>query len=268
MVGPSEGRDKPLSTLGAVKPIDITIPPPPSSAPDTVVGRAAPGGRAAGRALVGKAVAAMGGAAAVDGVKTYREETTVAATTPQGEFELQSTVLVAPPYCMRQELVTPMGTMTMTIAGTTGTVQGGPQGAAMPLPEAQRTQMLKQVQRSPIFLLQRRGQPGFKAIADGEGTVGGTAVALVRVEVDGDDMTPGNRPEDGPTPQPACSGRRSDRGPGRRAHRVRRLPRRGRADHPARTAIPLIGGTTAQTVTVKSVQVNPTIAADAFGPPR
>ena len=43
---------------------------------------------------------------------------------PQGEIELQSTMLVAPPDRVRQELVTPMGAMTMTIAGASGTVQG------------------------------------------------------------------------------------------------------------------------------------------------
>ena len=68
-----------------------------------------------------------------------------------------------------------MGAMTMMIAGASGTVQGGPQGS-MPLPEAQRTQMLKQIQRSPIFLFQRRAQAGFKAVAAGEGKVGETPV--------------------------------------------------------------------------------------------
>ncbi len=173
VVGPTEGRDKPLSTFGAVKALDISIPEPPSAAPARRPAQPLRRAEEAGRALVSKAVDAMGGAAAIDGVKAYREETTVAATTPQGELELQSTVLVAPPDRVRQELVTPMGTMTMTIAGATGTVQGGPQGS-MPLPETQRTQMLKQVQRSPIFLLQRRSQPGFKAVAAGEGNVGET----------------------------------------------------------------------------------------------
>ena len=230
VVGPTEGRDKPLTTFGAVKALDISIPEPPSAAPVASSSATGPAAEEAGRALVGKAVDAMGGATALDGVKAYREETTVAATTPQGEIELQSTVLVAPPDRVRQELVTPMGAMTMTIAGASGTVQGGPQGS-MPLPETQRTQMLKQVQRSPIFLLQRRGQPGFKAVASGEGTVGETAVTLVSVDVDGDAMTLGIDPKTGQIRSLLARGHRPDRRSGRRAHRVRRLPRRGRADH-------------------------------------
>ena len=214
VVGPTEGRDKPLSDVRGGQ--DARHLDPRAARPRRPRRRRAPprpAAEEAGRALVSKAVDAMGGAAAIDGVKAYREETTVAATTPQGEIELQSTVLVAPPDRVRQELVTPMGAMTMTIAGASGTVQGGPQGS-MPLPETQRTQMLKQVQRSPIFLLQRRGQPGFKAVAAGEGTVGGTAVTLVRVEVDGDAMTLGIDPKTGPAAQPAGAGR-----PGRPAPR-------------------------------------------------
>ena len=215
VVGPTEGRDKPLSSFGTVKTLDISIPEPPSAAP-VAAAPATPGAEDAGRALISKAVDAMGGAAVVDGVKAYREETTVAATTPQGEIELQSTTLVAPPDRVRQELVTPMGAMTMTIAGASGTMQGGPQGS-MPLPEAQRAQMLKQIQRSPIFLLQRRAQAGFKAVAAGEGKVGKTTVSLVRVDIDGDSMTLGIDPATGqlrsllargtgrPVPQPTCS---------------------------------------------------------------
>ena len=262
VVGPTEGRDKPLSTFGTVKTLDISIPEPPS-ATSAPAASAAPGAEDAGRALVGKAVDAMGGAAVIDGVKAYREETTVAATTPQGEIELQSTVLVAPPDRVRQELVTPMGAMTMTIAGASGTVQGGPQGS-MPLPEAQRTQMLKQVQRSPIFLLQRRAQAGFKAVTAGEGKVGETPVTLVRVEVEGDSMTLGIDPKTGqlrsllargtgPTGAPADVLTEFD---DYRAAGAMTLPHARRQ---------IVDGTTAQKVTVKTIQLNPSLPADAFG---
>ncbi|AMY11636.1 Peptidase M16 inactive domain protein [Luteitalea pratensis] len=262
VVGPTEGRDKALSTFGTVKTLDISIPEPPSAAP-AAAPSAAPGAEDTGRALISKAVDAMGGAAVIDGVKAYREETTVSATTPQGDIELQSTVLVAPPDRVRQELVTPMGAMTMTIAGATGTVQGGPQGS-MPLPEAQRTQMLKQIQRSPIFLLQRRAQAGFKAVAAGDGKVGETPVALVRVDVEGDSMTLGIDPATGqlrsllargtgPTGAPADV--LTEYGDYRAAGGIT-------VPHARRSSI---GGTTSQTVTVKSVQVNPPLPADAFG---
>jgi predicted Zn-dependent peptidase len=262
VVGPTEGRDKPLSTFGAVKTLDISIPEPPSSAA-AAPAAAAPGAEEAGKALVGKAVDAMGGAAAIDGVKSYREETTVAATTPQGEIELQSTVLVALPDRVRQELVTPMGAMTMKIAGATGSVEGGPQGS-MPLPEAQRTSMLKQIQRSPIFLLQRRGQPGFKAAVTGEGKVGDTPVSLVRVDVEGDAMTLGIDPKTGQIRSLLARGTGPTGAPAdvlTEYHDYR--PDGGLTVPHARTSS--VGGTVAQKVTVKAVQVNPAVPADAFG---
>ncbi|MGV3515723.1 M16 family metallopeptidase [Luteitalea sp.] len=265
VVGPTEGRDKPLSTFGAVKTLDISIPEPPSAAPATPAGAVTPAAAEAGRALIGQLVATMGGAAAVDAVKAYREETTVAATTPQGDIELQSVMVVAPPDRLRQELVTPMGAMTMLISGASGTVQGGPQGS-MPLPEAQRTQMLKQVQRSPIFLVQRRSQPGFTAVAAGDGKVGETPVTIVRVEVDGDTVTLGIDPKTGqlrsllargtgPTGAPADVLTEYDD--------YRAAPGGLTVPYARRS---MLGGTTAQKVTVTRIEVNPTLAADAFGP--
>lgn len=265
VVGPTEGRDKPLSTFGEVTTLDISIPEPPSEAPPAPAptGAAAAGAEEAGRALVARAVEAMGGAAALDAVTTYREETTVAATTPQGEIELQSTVIAAPPDRIRQELVTPMGAMTLTIAGSSGSVAGGPQGT-IPLPEVQRTQMLKQLQRSPIFLLQRRSQPGFKAVVVGDGKVGATAVSLVRVEWEGDSMTLGIDPATGQLRSLLA------RGPGPTGAPADVLtefsdyrPAGGLTVAHARQSS--VAGTVAQRVTVKSVQVNPTIAADTFG---
>ncbi|BCS34616.1 peptidase M16 [Luteitalea sp. TBR-22] len=263
VVGPTEGRDKPLSTFGAVKTLDISIPEPPSSAAPAPTGAAAAGAEEAGKALVGKAVEAMGGAAAIDGVKAYREETTVTATTPQGEIELQSTVLVVPPDRVRQELVTPMGAMTMKIAGASGSVDGGPQGS-MPLPEAQRTSMLKQIQRSPIFLLQRRGQPGFKAAVAGEGKVGDTAVSLVRVEVEGDAMTLGIDPKTGQIRSLLARGTGPTGAPADVLTEYHDYRADGGLTVPhARTSS--VGGAVAQKVTVKTVQVNPAVPADAFG---
>ena len=268
VVGPTEGRDKPLATFGAVKAIDITIPEPASSpaAPGAAASTpASPAAAQAGRALIDKAVAAMGGATVVDGVTTYREESTTVVTTPQGELELQSTMVVAPPDRVRQEMVTPMGTMTMKIAGAAGLVDGGPRGSQA-LPEAQRTQVLKQVQRSPLFLLQRRAQAGFTAMAAGEGTVGGTPVTLVKVEVGGDTMTVGIDPATGQIRSLLA------RGSGPTGAPADVLTEYGDYQAEAGLWVPRsrtssIGGTPAQKVTVKKVDVNPTVAADTFTVP-
>ena len=59
VVGPEKGRDKPLSTLGTVKQLDITIPEPPEEKPATGGGAAGKGGAAG--AAAGAAAAAGGG---------------------------------------------------------------------------------------------------------------------------------------------------------------------------------------------------------------
>lgn len=253
VVGPTEGRDKPLSTFGPVTTLDITIPEPPSAAPAAPAGPAAAGAAEAGAALVAKAVEAMGGAAAVDAVKGYREETTLTATTPQGEIDLQSTLEVTLPDRVRQVLVTPMGAMTMTIAGEKGTVEGGPQGE-MPLPEAQRVQLLKQIQRSPMFLLQRRGEAGFTAVAAGEGRVGETAVTLLRIDVGGESVTAGIDPATGQIRSLLARGIGPTGAPADVLTEYGDYKAVGGLSLP-HTRTSSVGGTVAQRATVKSVQV-------------
>ena len=264
VVGPSEGRDKPLSTFGPVKTLDITIPEPPG-APTAAPAAATPAAASAGKALIEKAVTAMGGASLVDGVKAYREETSAAVSTPQGEIELQSVLLVAPPDRVRQEMATPMGTMTMKIAGGAGVVDAGPRGT-QPLPDTQRVQVLRQVQRSPLFLLQRRGEPGFAAAVAGEGTVGDTPVTLVRVEAGGDSMTVGVDPVTGQIRSLLA------RGTGPTGAPAEVLTEYGDYRAEAGLSVPhtrtsSIGGTVAQKITVKKVEVNPTVPPDAFAAP-
>lgn len=265
VVGPSQGRDKPLSTFGAVKALDITIPEPPSSAAAPPPA-ATPGAADAGKALVDKAVTAMGGSAVVDGVKAYREETTAVVSTPQGEMELQAALLIGGPDLVRQEMATPMGTMTMKIAGAAGVVDAGPRGS-QPLPETQRLQVLRQVQRSPLFLLQRRAKPGFSAVVAGEGKVGETPVTLVRIEADGDAMTVGIDPASGQIRSVLARGTGPTGAPAEVLTEYGDYQREGGLSVP-RTRTSSIAGTTAQKVTVKKVEVNPAIPSDAFAVPR
>ena len=67
VVGNTKEFDKPLSSLGAVKEIDITIPPPPGETEDDIqAGRSNP----EGKALAAKVAAAMGGLPKLQSIKT------------------------------------------------------------------------------------------------------------------------------------------------------------------------------------------------------
>lgn len=268
VVGPEEGRDKPLSSLGEVKRLDITIPEPSAAKGTAAATAAAPAtaeATAAGRALVEKAVAAMGGAAAVDGVRVYREVSTVAVKSPQGEMSLDATATIALPDRVRQDMTTPMGRISMVIAGDTAAAIM-PDGAARPLPAAQRDQIRQQVRQSPLVLLQGRGQDGFTASVVGDARVGDVAVQLVRVELGGAAVTVGIDPQaghirrlmyrgPGPTGAPADIVTDFD---DFRAVGALTLP------HARQTSV---NGEVMQQGKVTAIEVNPALADDLFAVP-
>jgi zinc protease len=207
VVGPSDGRDKPLSALGTVKPIDLTIPPPPGAAPPAGASAGAPAkpgpaaaaagadAKAKGQALIAKAVDGMGGAATLDGVKSYVADGTMTVQTPQGEFTLQTKETLVTPDRFRQDLTTPMGQMTLVIAGSEAFMVT-PQGE-QPMPASMREQADEQLTRVPLLLLRRRAEAGFEAVAAGEGKSGDATTALVTVTFKGKTTTLGLDPQSG-----------------------------------------------------------------------
>lgn len=192
VVGPQEGRDKPLGVLGPVKTLDLSIPEPPAAKPSAA---AAPGGAEKGRALVERAVQAFGGAAVLDGLSSYVQTGAMVVKAPQGEMEVKTTLTIKFPDGFRQEMATPMGTMAMVLAGGDAFVQS-PQGER-PLPAAVRDRLQREMSHAPLLLLRHRGDPGFKATAVGSGKAGEAPTEQVAVEFNGDTVTLGIDPETG-----------------------------------------------------------------------
>jgi predicted Zn-dependent peptidase len=217
VVGPAEGRDKPLSTLGKVSPIDLTIPPPPSATPAGAPGgagqsgtgqpgagqpgAAAPAGassadaKAKGQALIARAVEGLGGAAAVDGVTSVRAEGQAVAKTPQGDMTITSKDTMVLPDRFRQDMTLPFGEVTMVMTPGEGFMIT-PQGEG-PLPASIRDRAQEQLARVPLLLLRQRAQPGFEAVAAGEDKAGDTPIALVTVTFQGKTTTLGVDPKTG-----------------------------------------------------------------------
>jgi zinc protease len=209
VVGPSEGRDKPLSALGTVKAIDLTIPPPPSAAPagagasagkpgapsTGATAGAAADAKAKGQALLAKAVDGLGGAAAVDGVKSYVAEGEMTVKTPQGEFTLKTKETMVTPDRFRQDMTLPMGQMAIVIAGSEAFMDT-PQGQ-QPMPPSVRQQAEEQLAHVPLLLLRQRTQPGFEAAAAGEGKSGDTTTALLAITFKGRTTTYAIDPQNG-----------------------------------------------------------------------
>jgi zinc protease len=191
VIGPEKGRDKPLSALGPVKKLDITIPEPPGTKTEPSAA-ASPEAVEKGRALVDKAVEGFGGAAALDGLKAYQETGTAAIETPQGGMEIKTALTIAlttpgEPPSVRQEMTVPIGTIAMVMTPKASFVQS-PQGT-QPMPDSQRQRLESSLRRSPVVLLRERKAAGFKATAAGSGKAGETPVELVAIELGGDVTT-------------------------------------------------------------------------------
>ncbi len=103
-VGRPQDFDEPMSVLGAVKEIDITIPVPkeelPTATDETIT---------KGRELLAKAVSACGGAEAFAAIDNYVFKSDMAITTPQGEMQISSTTTFVVPDKLHEVLDLPMG---------------------------------------------------------------------------------------------------------------------------------------------------------------
>ena len=181
VVGPSKGQDRPLDTFGPVTKLDITIPEPSSAKAPAATAESA----ARGVAVFAKVLDGLGGARAVEGVKSLRSAFSTTRKTPQGEMNLKVVSTVSLPDRIRQEMTTPMGQITIVMAGNDGFIVA-PMGT-QPLPESQRADISRLLKRQPISLAQHRNDPDFKVQDLGPDTVDGTSVETLLVSLGGDE---------------------------------------------------------------------------------
>jgi predicted Zn-dependent peptidase len=179
VVGPAEGRDRPLEDFGPVTLVDISIPEP---AVEQVVATAA--SRARGAELIERAVTAVGGADRLAAVASLRQSGTAVATTPQGEMQIELIELLVFPDRYRQELVLPFGRMVTVVTAEDGFLMT-PQGI-QEMPEPRRTDARRSMRRELVALLRAHRDEGFEAVALGAGEIDGRAVERVQVAFSGD----------------------------------------------------------------------------------
>jgi zinc protease len=192
VVGNSKDFDKPLSSLGAVKEIDITIPPPPGA---KEAGAKNPGSEkeentkptasnAEGQALAAKVVAAMGGEAKLATIKAIKAELTLTQKTPQGEFPMQVETIIVYPDQLHAEMQTPNGTMNIVVTSDAAFMAVPGQGMR-DFPPSQKAEMLEQIKRDPIFIASHAKDPNVFFHAGGTEKVGDTDARIVDVNAAG-----------------------------------------------------------------------------------
>ncbi|MCJ7525739.1 MAG: insulinase family protein [Candidatus Aminicenantes bacterium] len=144
VVGKQEDFDQPLSSLGTVRDIDITIPVPKTDAGPAASAESL----ARGKAILEKAIQAMGGSDTIKAVKT---------TFSRGDMVTQGMTLpvemiIAYPDRAKFTMDTPGGQIVMRVCNGKGKAQT-PQGI-FPLPEPQVKNMLENMMRDPVCVWQ------------------------------------------------------------------------------------------------------------------
>ena len=175
VVGNEKKFEKPLSSLGPVTTIDITIPEATSGAKS-----AAPAGtNAEGQALLNKVMDAAGGKAVIDSITTLRVTAARTMVTPQGEMQADSTTLVQYPSSIRQEMKLPMGTMTSVVTPEAAFVIT-PMGT-QDLPGSQRDAAMADIRSDVIHILKNASDPKYTFSAGATERVGDVNARVLEV---------------------------------------------------------------------------------------
>jgi len=177
-VGRPEDFDEPLSVLGEVNEIDITIPVPEQEAP-----AATAESLSKGRALLEKAVAEAGGNNAFDAIETLQWKGKVTAVTPQGEMGLTAEITMVYPDRVRTEMRTPMGNVTQILNGDEAWVVS-PRGT-MPAPQQMKEQMQANLWRNVAYLFAHWDSARVTVQYLGSEDVDGTPCEVIQVTPQG-----------------------------------------------------------------------------------
>ena len=186
VVGNTKEFDKPLSSLGAVKQIDITIPPPPGAekAAQEEESSMPTSSNDEGKASAAKVVAAMGGEAKLAAIKSVKAKITLTQKTPQGDLPMQMESVIVFPDHLHAEMQTPDGTIRIVVTPDMAFVDL-PNGQVQTWPESRKTETLEQIKRDPVFIASHSKDPNVFFRAAGTEKVGEMEACIVDVNAAG-----------------------------------------------------------------------------------
>ena len=179
-VGNPKEFGKPLSALGKVQVLDLTIPEPKSDKPNAKMDPAA---AERGRALLKRAQQAMGGADKIAAVKDVTESAEMTMPAAAGGMKMKQQNRWVAPSFFRQDQVLPIGTVVAYSDGKTGWLSY-PSLAPMTPPVLKQTQGL--IFRQWVSLILSDRDPTRTVIAAGPKSVqiSGPDGDSVRLELD------------------------------------------------------------------------------------
>jgi zinc protease len=173
VVGNTKDFDKPLSSLGPVKNIDITIPPPPAEKDENKPSASNP----EGKALAAKVAAAMGGLPKLRSIKSLHVNI---AESDSGGPPSPVDVYLAFPDSMHVEMQIPQGTLTI-VASPDAAFMSVPGMGSRTMPPPQKTEMMSQMHHDLVYIAQHADDPAFTFTGAGTEKIGDVDAAVVDV---------------------------------------------------------------------------------------
>ena len=174
VVGKSADFDKPLNTFGKVTPVDITIPEPGAAASSAAPALSNP----EGKALLAKVIEAAGGEAKLQSIKAIRRKAT-RSIQPQGVTVETDSILVAPDM-VRAAFTTPQGEMILVASPKESFMSLGSMGVR-PMPASQKEDVISSLQREIWFIAQHANDPRYTFTAAGQEKVDGMEAAILDI---------------------------------------------------------------------------------------
>ena len=179
MVGNPKELGKPLTALGKVSELDLTIPEPKQE-----LAKADPASLARGKQMLQRAQQAMGGADKLAAVKDMTHTLELALEPAAGGFKVQQVSMYLAPGQIRQEQTLPFGKVIVYSDGKSGWLST-PQGVqSMPAEVLKQTQGVIFRQHSALMLSDRDTSRTVNAVAENIVEVSDTSGMSVRIEFD------------------------------------------------------------------------------------
>lgn len=267
VVGNEKEFEKPLSSLGNVTTVDIAIPEPGGMTSGG--GAAAPQAKPMattssneGLALANKVATFIGGKAAIDAVQAVRRVGTMKAVTPQGEMEMETTAVLRYPNSQRLDMTTPMGQVTRVISPDAAFMVT-PMGM-QDIPSSQRDSMANDLKSELLAILKNIGNPKYVFVAGGTEKVGGVDAQVLEINADGSNVKWYVDPASGKLLRSVS--RAGGPQPGESVTEYTEWKTFGGLNLPS-AAVITRNGERAGEMRVTTIEVNPTVAADAFTKP-
>lgn len=260
VVGNGQDFEEPLSVLGEVNEIDVTIAVPTVEAPEATEDDVA-----RGRELLAQSAEALGGSEAFAAVQSMKQTATLTLIRPMGEMSIDVVSLVTFPDKAKSTMRTPMGEITQLLNGDQIWMVN-PMGDAQPAPPQMRDAMIEEMWGNLVFLYSQMDAEGLAIQHLGQEESDGNAVDALLITPPG--LSPFRLYLDAETMMPVKKAGQTvtQQGPTEIETTLSDYRDVGGLKLPYKHTIVQNGQPGGESVT-KTIEINPEIPPDAFAAP-